>query len=378
MAQSPLTDEFNEWVRQKLEEWKVPGMSLAIIDGDDIYTQGYGHATLPGVEATPQTLYCTASTTKAMVAATLAHMIDSKQYPELADGWDTKIASLIRDDFVLQDEWATNHLTLEDAVCHRTGMGRKDVALAHIIDGRVATPRDAVRNLRNLPMISEPRSSYSYSNIMYVVLGHVIETVSGKSLRDLMKEVIWDPLGMKSTYLSLEDVEAAPEHFATGYYWDKTDEGFKPVPPMHIDEDAAPGGVISTVADYARWVKCLIDESAPFSSDVHKDIRKPRIMESTEPSGGADIGLYGLGWTRKTYKGHVMYRHSGGMNAFGAQVYWFPNAKFGTVAFANTALTSNAVEDIALYRLIDEKLGIPESERFDFAKRYAENSSQVV
>lgn len=74
------------------------------------------------------------------MAATLAHLIDSKKYTELADGWETKICSIIRDDFVLQDEWATNHLTLEDAVCHRTGMPRHDKASVRVVNGKQATP----------------------------------------------------------------------------------------------------------------------------------------------------------------------------------------------------------------------------------------------
>lgn len=204
---------------------------------------------------------------------------------------------------------------------------------------------------------------------MYVVLGHALETITGKSLGDLIREVIWDPLGMKSTYLSLEDVAKAPENFASGYYWDNNSNVYKEVPPMEVAEDAAPGGVISTAVDYAKWVKCLLHESAPLSINTHRDIRKPRILAATEPGRGADIGLYGLGWIRKNYKGHILYTHSGGMHAFGAQVYWLPDAKFGVVGFANTAWSSNALEDVVLFRLINDKLGIPESERFDFDKR---------
>lgn len=55
------------------------------------------------------------------------------------------------------------------------------------------------------------------------------------------------------------------------------------------------------------------------------------------------------------------------MHAFGAQAYIrLPDAKFGAVAFANTSLTSDAIEAVDIYRLID-KLVIPESERFDLA-----------
>lgn len=71
--------------------------------------------------------------------------------------WTTPIASLIPDDFVLMDDaWATAHITLEDALSHRTGLPRHDKSTSHWVDGedgdrRVATPRDVVRSLRYLP-----------------------------------------------------------------------------------------------------------------------------------------------------------------------------------------------------------------------------------
>jgi hypothetical protein len=53
------------------------------------------------------------------------------------------------------------------------------------------------------------------------------------------------------------------------------------------------------------------------------------------------------------------------VHAYGAQVYWLPDIRYGVVAFANTALTSNAVEDIMVWKLIQDRLEIPENERFD-------------
>jgi len=139
---------------------------------------------------------------------------------------------------------------------------------------------------------------------------------------------------------------------------------------MGTTELAGAGAVISTVQDYGRWLKCLLHENEPFSKDVHNDIKKPRMLITTEPTRGADIVHYGLGWARKVYRGHVVYSHSGGMHAYGAQTYWVPEANFGAVAFANTSWSSNAVEDIIIYRLIEDKLGIAESERFDFDGEY--------
>ncbi|KAJ6442017.1 penicillin-binding protein [Purpureocillium lavendulum] len=377
-SQSPLTEDFNKFVTGTMEKWNVPGMSLAVVDGDDVYSQGYGYATLPDVKATPDTLWYAASTTKAQIAATLAHLIDSKKHPELANGWSTPISTILRDEFVLHDEWATTHVTLEDAVCHRSGLPRHDSACARTVDGKQCTPSDLVRNMRNLTLTEEPRVKFQYCNLMYITLGRVIEVVTGKALGEALHDVIWGPLGMDSTYLYLQEAQDAPSHFASGYYWDKTAKEFKTSGFMGTTELAGAGAVISTVQDYTRWLKCLLHEKEPFSKDVHKDIKTPRMLVTTEPTRGADIVHYGLGWARKVYRGHVIYSHSGGMHAYGAQVYWVPAAKFGAVAFANTSWSSNAIEDVVIYRLIEDKLGIPTAERFDFDGDWAEKISQLA
>lgn len=301
----------------------------------------------------------------------LAHLIDSGAYPGLADGWATKISSIIRDDFVLDDAWATGHVTLEDAASHRTGMPRHDKASASVVNGTQVTPRDVVRNLRNLPLNREPRVVFQYCNLMYVVLSHVIEAVTAESLASVMRHVIWEPLAMDSTFLGLDDVPKDSARLATGYYWDEKARVHRDIPSMSLTEVAGAGSAISTVVDYAKWVRCLLHEAAPFSKRVHAEFKTPRMLGGLTTSAGLDISLYGLGWERNLYKGHAMYTHSGGLDGFGAQVYWLPEARFGVVAFANTARTSNAVEDVVIYRLIEDRLGIPKRERFDFDKKYS-------
>ena len=83
---------------------------------------------------------------------------DDEIYPEVR--WNTPISSLIRDDFVLENDYATTHTTIEDALSHRTGMPGHDFSYAGHKDGHKATPRDIVRSLRYLPMTAELRTTF--------------------------------------------------------------------------------------------------------------------------------------------------------------------------------------------------------------------------
>ena len=162
------------------------------------FSQGYGISSFPSTPVTPETLFCGASTTKAFTAAAVALLISSSNYTGLS--WDTPISSLIREDFVLPDLYSTEHVTIEDALSHRTGMPAHDASYGGTNEkGEKRGVRDLVRSLRHLPLTAPLRMRFQYCNMMFVAVSHVVETLTGVGLGDFLKENIWEPLGMKST-----------------------------------------------------------------------------------------------------------------------------------------------------------------------------------
>lgn len=324
---------------------------------------------MPDTKVTADTLFYAGSTTKAQTAACLSALIQNGSHEALAGQWSTTLASILKDDFVLRDQWATDHMTLEDAVSHRTGLPRHDRSLARERDGAPLSLRDNVRNLRNLPYVNEPRTKFVYSNYMYMALSHVIETVTKKELKQVMRELIWDPLGMQSTYFGLEDASKAPEPLATGYIWINETQQHAKTAYMPVTDLSGAAAVISNVRDYARWIQGLLNETQLFSESVHQDILTSRMIGYGLPNGNLDVNLYGLGWFRTTFRGKVVYRHDGSMIGFKAQVYWFPDDKFGFVIFSNSDDSRTAINDIS-WKLIADKFGIPETELLNTTKRF--------
>lgn len=353
---------------------------------------------------TPSTLFYMGSTTKAFTAAVTSLLIDSGKYSSSQDSsplsWQTPISHLIRDDFVLQEgyEWPAAHLTLEDALSHRTGFPRHDKALASFAgpDKHPSTVRDVVRSLRYLPMATEPRVTWRYCNLMFMVVSHVIQTLTGQWLGATMRERIWEPLGMNGTFLSVEEALGTPGiEVARGYYWDyfgvsqdkKVDDGstgldeganeegkggFVEVPFSSLDVASGAGGVVSNVLDYARWIRCLIneDDCTVLPKEAHRELKAARTVLSPDSAKGYDAPLaYSLGWLLGTYKGHRVFTHGGGMEAHGAEVYFFPDLKYGVVTLANTAVTSNIAGMELAWKLINDRIGVPEEGRFDWAAK---------
>ena len=113
--------------------------------------------------------------------------------------WSTPLSDLIRDYFVLENEYATAHITIEDALSHRSGLPAHDSSYGGFHDGKKATVKDTVRDLRYLSMTTEPRTRFQYCNLMFVTASHVVESLTAVWLGDFLRERIWEPLDMKST-----------------------------------------------------------------------------------------------------------------------------------------------------------------------------------
>ncbi|RYP06136.1 hypothetical protein DL765_009616 [Monosporascus sp. GIB2] len=184
-------------------------MAIALIDGDQSWPKSVGHAVLPSTPATPHTLFYTGSNTRSLIAAALPLLIDGSS--DYSDVTKTKAISLLREGFVLGDEWNTNHITVDDALSHQTGYPCHDPAVT-------GSARDSMRNLRNLPMSAEPRAKYQYCNKMYGAVGYLIETSTSFRLGGFHSHP-WGPMESSETYLGPRNAQGSGFFLADEYYY---------------------------------------------------------------------------------------------------------------------------------------------------------------
>ena len=278
----------------------------------------------------------------------------------------------MREDFVLADEYTTVHATLEDALSHRTGLPRHDFS----IGGTNVTVRDVVRNLRQLPLTAEIRTKFQYCNLMYVAVSHYIETWTGMWLGDFLRTRIYEPLGMASTFFSLRDAQKAATSggpsLATPYYWNNQSKTYHAIPWLDAPQDSGCGAMISNVLDYAKWLRCMMTGSAPLSQAGHRALRWPRMSggisdeELDKLAGFRGPGAYALGWEVNNYRGEEMIWHTGGLPGFSTMMMYFPRLQWGVTMMANDALA--VAMQILVFKLIDDMLGIPKEERYDWTR----------
>ncbi|KAL1966586.1 hypothetical protein VTN77DRAFT_3997 [Rasamsonia byssochlamydoides] len=362
---SPFDEVFNEKVIWALRHFQVPGLSIAVVHGNETFLKGYGVSDLStGSPVTEDMHFIGGSTTKAFTAAAISLLVDDNEnFPEIQ--WDTPIHRIIPEDFVLNDDWYTTHVTIADALSHRSGIPRHDMTW---VCSNI-TLREGVRNMRHLPITAPIRTMWQYSNLMYMSVAHIIETVTGQWLGDFFRERIWEPLGMTDTYLSVDDALAVGAEISRGYYLNLTGD-LEDLSWIPLDHVRGAGHIISSARDYAKWASAMIHRAPPFSPEAHATLVSAHsimVPIVVEPESAPQT--YGLGWMIHSYRGEVIIEHGGAEPGFGTLVLYLPNREWGLTIFTNNMIGGTGAEWFLAYHLIDELLETLEEERFDWVTR---------
>lgn len=285
--------------------------------------------------------------------------------------WRTPVSRILPDDFVLPDPYLTANVTIEDILSHRTGDPGHDNALHGQNAARPDNAGSITRNLRNLKFSKPLRCDYQYSNLMYTVATHLIETVTGEAYGNFLRKRIWEPLGMLNTYHDIPSVEAenAQDRLATGHHWDKKSESYFVIPSYAQPEGHGAGCVFSSVGDYAKWVRAFLQRSGPLSEESQKQMTTGRTIVPYEgndalPSYGPS--LYALGLIVESYRGHTVVGHDGSFYGFKALMRYLPEYDWGIVIFGN-ATNAFFVHQILSHQLMDEVIHVPQEERTDWS-----------
>lgn len=112
-------------INNLMKDFHVPGLAIAIIDGSEIRSRAFGNACLdPPTPCTPDTIFDIASCSKALTSLAVALLVENEHEFSTKVQWDSLMSSLLPDDFVLPTAEATNMVTVEDVLSHRTGLPR--------------------------------------------------------------------------------------------------------------------------------------------------------------------------------------------------------------------------------------------------------------
>src|SRR5579871_825845 len=312
-------DAVDDYIRARMQKEHIPGLSLAVLrDGKVIKEQGYGYASLEfKVPASPEAVYELASTTKPLMATAVLLMVQEGKL-----SLDAKLSQFIAN---TPDSW--RDITVRHLLSHTSGI--KDYSSDLRRDFPQDTPPEQiVRAAMEAPLNFAPGTKWAYSNTGYVLLGMIVQKVSGETYDALLQERVFRPYGMTHTRRDTPD-EVVPNR-AVGYLWFggayHNGEFLKFLMTNHGDR-----GILSTVRDLAKWDAALSDDTL-LTATTRQAMWTPVIPCD---AGSSFPSAYGLGWFIKTIHGHRQISHPGGAPGTSAMLSRYPNDHLTVILLAN-------------------------------------------
>ena len=373
----------DEYIGQVMKTFDVPGMSVAIVkDGKVVMAKGFGVRQAGKEEPVDfHTLFAIASNSKAFTATALALLVEKGKVK-----WDNPIIDYIPW-FRLSNPYVTSEITVRDILVHHSGLGlgEGDLLLWPTTD---YTGKEIAMHLRYLPLRTSFRSTFAYDNVLYLVAGQLIKSVSGESWEDFVTRNIFDRIGMTG---SIADIARLPgeKNFAEPH---AILDGKLTVARLHVDKVTDPlGGICSNAADIAKWMIVQLDsgraengtrlfpaaETAQLWNMV-TPIPVSKVPEYLSPFQQNFLG-YGLGFFLTDYRGYKMVYHPGGLTGYVSKVTMIPALKLGVAVLTNQE--SDYAYNAITYRILDYYMHAPAFdwlEGFETAKMKSDSADSAL
>ncbi|RNB68024.1 class A beta-lactamase-related serine hydrolase [Brevibacillus invocatus] len=278
---------------------------MVLEQGEPIFTGSYGFADLEkSLPLTHDTVFELASVSKAFTAMGIMLLQEQGKI-----GYEDQVDSILPG-FPYRD------ITVRNLLSHTSGLPDYMELFAQYWDrSKIATNADVLEQLRvhQPAVLFQPNEKYEYSNTGYVLLGSIIEKVSGMSFSAFLKKYIFDHLEMENTRVfNRRFSQEVIENYAYGYVY--SDELGRHSLPDHVKEydsviylDGIQGdGVVnSTLEDLRKWDRALYTEKMVSSETLQQAFSPVKLADnSTYP--------YGFGWQLRddSWTGKVVY-HGG-------------------------------------------------------------------
>ena len=344
-------EKVEAYVKAEMARTHTPGVSVAVVQRDRlVFTQGYGMASIElSVPATSNTVYETLSITKQFTAAAVMVLVDDGKID-----LDHPVSDYLAN---LPSAWSS--VTVRHLLTHTSGIADYTGVPGWGQSARLDRPPfELVKAVFQTPLLFQPGAREKYSNTNYYLLGMVIEKISGMAYGDFLAQRIFGPLGMTNTRMN--NYAAIVSGRAAGYHRSNNNE-IQNADFISPSQKWAAGGVISSVADLAKWLIALDAGS----------LLKHETLEQMWAAGKLNDGSrtdYGLGNELDSDRGHRVVGHEGSGMGFNASMIYLPDDHLGVVVLGNlsqasTLAMAHHVAAIYLPGISDEaNTGITDSE----------------
>lgn len=309
-------DRLTGVVERGMQLWNVPGMAVAVVSSDEIlYRKGFGKTAIKnGLDVNEHTLFASASTNKAMIAAGILMLVDQG-----ALSLDDKVIRYVPE-LHFEQALLTDQVTVRDLLAHRTGLPSTDF-WAFFMQMPLS---EQVRRLAAVTPQNPFRTGFIYQNTMFELAGLVIERITGQRWDRFLTERLWRPLGMMDTVGARGQI---PEDAAYVLpYFELDGELTRAAWDIPADLAEAAGSAWTSIHDMSLWAQFLLrggvtDKGVRLLSEASiEEMFKPQqLIPAEEFYPASELSSpnwrsYGLGWFQQDFQGRKIDFHTGSLS----------------------------------------------------------------
>lgn len=323
----PRVADVLSYARSHLEEWKVPGLAVAIVeDGELLVAEGVGLQELGGYDVIDgDTIFRVGSLSKLVTGVLALQEVEAGRLDLSAP------ANVALDDLSLADPDALASFSLQDLLGHGSGLqspgvpnscGTETEDLERVVEERAPS----------WDLWTPPGTLYNYANAGYVLVGTAVQRSSGQPFETLSHDRVLGPAGMERVSYQPDEVVALG-NVAVGHSIDFPTGELTMV--RELEERACTasfpsGGLMASAAEMGRLVEVLLGEAEPWlSADSYAELT----------SGGwafSESTGYNHGLLRTSYRDHVAWNHGGTVGGYLATMWVLPEDDLGVVVLVNS------------------------------------------
>lgn len=317
------------------------GVSVLVSkNGEIIYEKGFGYADIGNkVPVTPDTKFRIGSITKQFTAAAILKLQEEKKL-NIQDVVSKYIPGFPKG----------NEITLRHLLTHTSGLHSYTdrpsffkfvtlpISLSALVDTIQAQPYDFA-----------PGNKWNYCNSGFVLLGYIVEKISGKSLAIYLNDTFFEPLGMNNT--GIYETNKLIDNEAYGYSFN----GNKIIKAINWDMSwaAGAGALYSTVRDLNIWNEALFNGKV-LTEESLKAAFTSSLLNNKQKTN------YGYGWFIQNIRGSEFISHGGGLNGFLSYLGRQPENKFTVIVLCNSTPPPSGLSPTNSASLISEYILWPE------------------
>lgn len=345
-GERPVYDSLAVAVQAEANRWNVPGIAVGLLHHAHEETTAAGITNiLTRQPVTDDTVFQIGSISK-VFTATLAMRLVEEGLLDL----DVPVVTYVPD-LPLADATARTSVTLRHLFSHGAGFegdrfldyGRGDDALARSIAG-----------FDTLQQWTAPGELYFYSNAGFYLAGRTIERVCGAPFERVMRERLFEPLGLRTAVFFAEEAITLPH--AVGHRLPSREAGHTIAQGYSLPRNVnAAGGIVTSTRELLRFARMHIHDGEIDGTQLISPL-SARAMRSPHMDAGPGRGWYGIGWAINDYDEFRIVGHGGATGGFRAQLTVVPERSFALAILTNGEPGSRAIQEIEAWAL-DHYLG---------------------